>query len=100
MFCVFNNVGFLMIGEDISVCVCLVILILLFNEEGNGIILKYINLKYIWRFLVYNVCYNVGIFDGGRFFEEKSIIKFEMWWMFIFICKYVVNVRLFRGNLR
>lgn len=41
-----NNVGLVMIGEDISVCVCLAILISLFNEEGNVINLKYINLKH------------------------------------------------------
>ncbi|CAF1870191.1 unnamed protein product [Brassica oleracea] len=61
-------------GEDISVCVCLAILISLFNEEGT--------------------------FDGGRSFEEKSITKLEMRRMLIFICKYAVNARPSRGNLR
>ncbi|CAN8284769.1 unnamed protein product [Cochlearia groenlandica] len=61
-------------GEDISVCVCLAILMYLFNEEGD--------------------------FDGGKSFEEKSITKLEMRRMLIFICKYAVNARPSRGNLR
>ncbi|XP_024004224.1 uncharacterized protein C3F10.06c isoform X1 [Eutrema salsugineum] len=61
-------------GEDISVCVCLAILISLFNEEGA--------------------------FDGGKSFEEKSITKMEMRRMLIFICKYVVKARPSRGNLK
>ncbi|VVB02911.1 unnamed protein product [Arabis nemorensis] len=61
-------------GEDISVCVCLAILISLFSEEG--------------------------VFDGGKSFEEKSITKMEMRRMLIFICKYAVNARPSRGNLK
>ncbi|XP_010517483.1 PREDICTED: tRNA A64-2'-O-ribosylphosphate transferase-like [Camelina sativa] len=61
-------------GEDISVCVCLAILISLFNEEGA--------------------------FDGGKCYEEKSITKMEMRRMLIFICKYAVNARPSRGNLK
>ena len=45
-----NNVGLVMTGEDISVCVCLAILISLFNEEGNVINLKHINLKHLKSF--------------------------------------------------
>ncbi|CAH2035693.1 unnamed protein product [Thlaspi arvense] len=61
-------------GEDISVCVSLAILVSLFNEEGE--------------------------FDGGKSFEKKSITKIEMRRMLIFICKYVVNARPSRGNLK
>uniref|UniRef100_A0A1J3EZG2 Uncharacterized protein C3F10.06c n=1 Tax=Noccaea caerulescens TaxID=107243 RepID=A0A1J3EZG2_NOCCA len=61
-------------GEDISVCVCLAILMALFNEEGD--------------------------FDGGKTFEEKTITKLEMRRMLIFICKYAVNARPSRGNLK
>lgn len=32
------HIVIMIIGEDISVCVCLAILISLFNEEGNGIL--------------------------------------------------------------
>lgn len=45
-------------------------------------------------------CHNAGTFDGGRSFEEKSITKLEMRRMLIFICKYAVNARPSRGNLR
>jgi tRNA A64-2'-O-ribosylphosphate transferase len=61
-------------GEDISICVCLAILMSLFNEEGA--------------------------FDGGKSFEEKSITKMDMRRMLIFICKYAVNARPSRGNLK
>jgi tRNA A64-2'-O-ribosylphosphate transferase len=41
-----------------------------------------------------------GAFDGGKSFEEKSITKMDMRRMLIFICKYAVNARPSRGNLK
>ncbi|KAM5547568.1 tRNA A64-2'-O-ribosylphosphate transferase [Rosa sericea] len=61
-------------GEDISVCICLAILTALFDEEGT--------------------------FDGGNFFSETCITKLEMRRRLITICKYVVNARPSRGNLK
>ncbi|XP_050367853.1 uncharacterized protein LOC126786147 isoform X2 [Argentina anserina] len=61
-------------GEDISVCVCLAILTTLFDEEGT--------------------------FDGGNFFSETIITKLEMRRRLITVCKYVVNARPSRGNLK
>lgn len=61
-------------GEDISVCVCLTAFTSLFNIEG--------------------------IYDGGKSFKKTSITKLEMRQRLIFICKYVVNARPSRGNLR
>ncbi|XP_010531159.1 PREDICTED: tRNA A64-2'-O-ribosylphosphate transferase isoform X2 [Tarenaya hassleriana] len=61
-------------GEDISVCVCLAILTSLFNEKG--------------------------VFDGGSCFRERSVTKLAMRRRLIFICRYAVNARPSRGNLR
>ncbi|KAL6221073.1 hypothetical protein ACLB2K_008825 [Fragaria x ananassa] len=61
-------------GEDISVCVCLAILTALFDDEGT--------------------------FDGGNFFSETCITKLEMRRRLITVCKYVVNARPSRGNLK
>ncbi|XP_010688327.2 tRNA A64-2'-O-ribosylphosphate transferase isoform X1 [Beta vulgaris subsp. vulgaris] len=61
-------------GEDISVCVCLAILILLFSEEGS--------------------------FDDGKSFYEAQITKWEMRKRLVFICKFSTNARPSRGNLR
>ncbi|KAF5788776.1 putative tRNA A64-2'-O-ribosylphosphate transferase, protein-tyrosine phosphatase, rit1 [Helianthus annuus] len=61
-------------GEDISVCVCLAILISLFNAEGT--------------------------YDDGKFFKETRITKLDMRQRLIFVCKYVVNARPSRGNLK
>ncbi|TQE02375.1 hypothetical protein C1H46_012014 [Malus baccata] len=61
-------------GEDISLCVCLAILTSLFDDRGT--------------------------FDGGRFFSDTSITKLEMWRRLVTICKYVVNARPSRGNLK
>nr|XP_043627264.1 uncharacterized protein LOC122598847 isoform X2 [Erigeron canadensis] len=61
-------------GEDISVCVCLAILISLFNVEG--------------------------VYDDGKFFKEKRITKLDMRERLIFLCKYAVNARPSRGNLK
>ncbi|KAG7569931.1 Rit1 DUSP-like domain [Arabidopsis thaliana x Arabidopsis arenosa] len=46
------------------------------------------------------VCCQDGDFDGGKSFEEKSITKMDMRRMLIFICKYAVNARPSRGNLK
>ncbi|KAJ9551142.1 hypothetical protein OSB04_015187 [Centaurea solstitialis] len=61
-------------GEDISVCVCLAILISLFNVEG--------------------------VYDDGKSFRETQITKLDMRQRLIYICKFVVNARPSRGNLK
>ncbi|KAK9675856.1 hypothetical protein RND81_11G036300 [Saponaria officinalis] len=62
-------------GEDISVCVCLAILISLFNEEGS--------------------------FDDGKSFKETmQITKWELRKRLVFLCKYSTNARPSRGNLK
>ncbi|KAJ0091739.1 hypothetical protein Patl1_13335 [Pistacia atlantica] len=61
-------------GEDISVCICLAILISLFNGEG--------------------------LFDNGKSFSETPITKLEMRRRLIFICKFATNARPSRGNLK
>ncbi|KAM2193794.1 hypothetical protein ACFX1R_028027 [Malus domestica] len=61
-------------GEDISVCICLAILTSLFDDRGT--------------------------FDGGSFFSETCITKLEMRRRLVTICKYVVNARPSRGNLK
>lgn len=61
-------------GEDISVCVCLAILTSLFDDGGT--------------------------FEGGSFFSETCITKLEMRRRLVTICKYVVNARPSRGNLK
>lgn len=61
-------------GEDISICVCLAIFISLFDDEGT--------------------------FDGGKFFSETSITKCEMRRRLVFICRFAVNARPSRGNLK
>ncbi|KAI3709578.1 hypothetical protein L2E82_39344 [Cichorium intybus] len=61
-------------GEDISVCVCLAILISLFNVEG--------------------------VYDDGKSFEGTQITKQDMRHRLIFLCKYAVNARPSRGNLK
>ncbi|KAM7259558.1 hypothetical protein ACFE04_015299 [Oxalis oulophora] len=62
-------------GEDISVCVCLAILISLFNdEEGN--------------------------FDDGKSFNETRITKWEMRRRLVFVCKFATSARPSRGNLK
>ncbi|WCJ42578.1 initiator tRNA phosphoribosyl transferase family protein [Euphorbia peplus] len=61
-------------GEDISVCVCLAILTSLFDDEG--------------------------IFDDGKSFSDTNITKLEMRRRLVFICKFAVNARPSRGNLK
>lgn len=93
-----------MLGEDISICVCLAILISLFNEEGMHYTLFFsLKLEFYWLRSCHDVGNGiilVGDFDGGKSFEEKSITKMEIRRKLIFICKYAVNARPSRGNLK
>ncbi|KAJ0964784.1 hypothetical protein J5N97_025922 [Dioscorea zingiberensis] len=61
-------------GEDISICVCLAILTYLFDEQGS--------------------------FDGGKSFMHSTITKLEMRRQLVLICKFAVNARPSRGNLK
>ncbi|KAL5572554.1 hypothetical protein UlMin_022151 [Ulmus minor] len=61
-------------GEDISICVCLAILISLFDDEGT--------------------------FDDGKFFNETRITKLEMRKRLVLICKFAISARPSRGNLK
>ncbi|XP_071729458.1 tRNA A64-2'-O-ribosylphosphate transferase isoform X2 [Rutidosis leptorrhynchoides] len=61
-------------GEDISVCICLAILISLFNVEG--------------------------VYDDGKSFEDRRITKLDLRQRLIFVCKYAVSARPSRGNLK
>ncbi|KAL8502911.1 hypothetical protein ACS0TY_021873 [Phlomoides rotata] len=61
-------------GEDISLCISLAILISFYDEEGN--------------------------FEDGRSFSKRGITKLDMRRRLVFICKYAVNARPSRGNLK
>ncbi|KAK9073747.1 hypothetical protein SSX86_006341 [Deinandra increscens subsp. villosa] len=61
-------------GEDISVCVCLAILVSLFNVDGA--------------------------YDDGKVFKEAQITKLDLRQRLIFVCKYAINARPSRGNLK
>ncbi|KAI4350798.1 hypothetical protein L6164_005213 [Bauhinia variegata] len=61
-------------GEDIGICVCLAILMSLFDEEGT--------------------------FDDGNYFSKTRITKWEMRRRLVYICKFATNARPSRGNLR
>lgn len=61
-------------GEDISVCVCLAIFTSFYDEAGN--------------------------FDDGRSFSERRLTKLELRRRLVSICKYVVNARPSRGNMK
>nr|DAD44596.1 TPA_asm: hypothetical protein HUJ06_002826 [Nelumbo nucifera] len=61
-------------GEDISICVCLAILTTLFDDRGT--------------------------FDDGKSFNETCITKLEMRRRLVFLCKYAINARPSRGNLK
>lgn len=61
-------------GQDISICVCLAILISLFNDKGQ--------------------------FDDGKSFSETRMTKSELRRQLVFICKFAVNARPSRGNLK
>ncbi|XP_062229010.1 tRNA A64-2'-O-ribosylphosphate transferase isoform X3 [Phragmites australis] len=61
-------------GEDISICVALAIVTLLFDDSG--------------------------CFDYGSSFVKRDITKLEMRKRLVFICKFAVNARPSRGNLK
>ncbi|XP_061371149.1 uncharacterized protein C3F10.06c isoform X2 [Gastrolobium bilobum] len=61
-------------GEDISVCVCLAILMSLFDEKGT--------------------------FDDGKSFNETHVTKWDMRRRLVYVCKFATNARPSRGNLR
>ncbi|WOL09137.1 hypothetical protein Cni_G17890 [Canna indica] len=61
-------------GEDISICVCLAILISLFDDKGS--------------------------FDGGKSFMSANITKWDMRRKLVFVCKFAINARPSRGNLK
>ncbi|WVZ79802.1 hypothetical protein U9M48_027338, partial [Paspalum notatum var. saurae] len=61
-------------GEDISICVVLAIVTLLFDDNG--------------------------CFDHGKSFVKRDITKLEMRKRLVFICKFAVNARPSRGNLK
>uniref|UniRef100_A0A1D1Z6Q3 Uncharacterized protein C3F10.06c n=1 Tax=Anthurium amnicola TaxID=1678845 RepID=A0A1D1Z6Q3_9ARAE len=61
-------------GEDVSVCVCLAILMYLYDESGS--------------------------FDGGESFLASCVTKWEVKRRLVFICKYVTTARPCRGNLK
>ncbi|XP_077210854.1 initiator tRNA phosphoribosyl transferase family protein isoform X2 [Tasmannia lanceolata] len=61
-------------GEDISICVSLAILTSLFDDTGS--------------------------FDDGKSFKSACITKWEMRRRLVFICKFAINARPSRGNLR
>ncbi|XP_044961516.1 tRNA A64-2'-O-ribosylphosphate transferase isoform X4 [Hordeum vulgare subsp. vulgare] len=61
-------------GEDISICVALAIITRLFSDTG--------------------------CFDCGESFMRRDITKLEMRKRLVFICKYAINARPSRGNLR
>ncbi|TVU07857.1 hypothetical protein EJB05_41229, partial [Eragrostis curvula] len=61
-------------GEDISICVALAIVARLFDDSG--------------------------CFDNGNSFVKRDITKLEMRKRLVFICKFAVNARPSRGNLR
>ncbi|KAL5052667.1 hypothetical protein RYX36_033349 [Vicia faba] len=61
-------------GEDISVCVCLAILMSLFDEKGT--------------------------FDGGDSFDTTHVTKWDLRRWLVFVCKFATNARPSRGNLR
>ncbi|KAL1555008.1 tRNA A64-2'-O-ribosylphosphate transferase isoform X1 [Salvia divinorum] len=61
-------------GEDISVCICLAVFTSFFDEAGN--------------------------FDDGRSFAKRELTKLELRRRLVFVCKYIVNARPSRGNLK
>ncbi|KAL3623697.1 hypothetical protein CASFOL_032513 [Castilleja foliolosa] len=61
-------------GEDISICVSLAILTSFYDEAG--------------------------LFDEGKSFSKKQITKSDLRRRLVFICKYAVNARPSRGNVK
>ena len=52
--------------------------------------------EYILNFLTIPL----GTFDGGKFFSQTCITKWEMRRRLVLICKFAVNARPSRGNLK
>ncbi|KAD6454762.1 hypothetical protein E3N88_09468 [Mikania micrantha] len=46
------------------------------------------------------VCCNSGAYDDGKFFKDARITKIDMRQQLVFVCKYIVNARPSRGNLK
>ncbi|MCO5563463.1 hypothetical protein L7F22_017105 [Adiantum nelumboides] len=61
-------------GEDLSVCICLTILLALFNVEGA--------------------------FDAGSHYEKTGVTKWNVRQRLVYVCNYAANARPSRGNLR
>lgn len=61
-------------GEDVSVCVCLAILMYLFNDKG--------------------------VFDNGRGLKNSTVSKWDVKRRLVYICNFASNARPSRGNLR
>lgn len=61
-------------GEDVSVCVCLALLMSLFNDEG--------------------------VFDDGRHLENVTVSKWDVKRRLVYICNFASIARPSRGNLR
>lgn len=61
-------------GEDLSVCVCLTILLALFDAEGA--------------------------FDAGSHFGETDFTKWAVRKRLVYVCNFAANARPSRGNLR
>ncbi|QCD85237.1 uncharacterized protein C3F10.06c isoform X2 [Vigna unguiculata] len=61
-------------GEDISVCVCLAILMSLFDENGT--------------------------FDDGKSFDAAQVTKWDMRRRLVYLCKFATDARPSRGNVR
>ncbi|GLJ30544.1 hypothetical protein SUGI_0604740 [Cryptomeria japonica] len=61
-------------GEDISVCICLAILMSLFDVKGT--------------------------FDNGRSFGSTAVSKWDVRRQLVYICNFATNARPSRGNLR
>lgn len=120
---------FLFAGDDVSICVCLAILISLFTEEGiwlplsgwsscsilsdkrHGTLLwtstarssasPSTHLKcYCHYDILFSLFILLGTYDEGRSFNERSITKWEMRQRLVFICKYATVARPSRGNLK
>lgn len=77
---------------------CLAILISLFNVEGMFDLM----LTFVMWICVFKerLELSTGVYDDGKSFKETQITKFDMRQRLIFLCKYAVNARPSRGNLK
>lgn len=114
-------------GEDISICVCLAILISLFSDQGmllhmplTSVCFGYSAIRkrflpssfyFYWRCSTFNqrkltlwvkdnYLYWLGIYDDGKSYQERSVTKWDMRRRLVFICQYATNARPSRGNLK